>query len=195
MMVAIDPGHGMANSKTGVYDPGAVGTLDGTTYQEATVALRYGLRLRDILASQQVDVFMTRVDATTPTPVGKRASRAEQAGCTLFVSLHLNAADSTQANGLEVLYRRDADRKLAETMRDALAKAGGLRARDVVQRDNLAVLKFNGPAILIELGFISNAGDLSKLLDPAIQETLCQTMAGVINPGVADAPDLADPEV
>ena len=180
--ICVDPGHGMSNSKAGVYDPGAARTVGGTTYAEADIALRYGLALRPLLQYSCADVFMTRSTAGEAAPVVTRAKRAADAGCTQFVSLHLNSNDDPQANGIEVLYRDDAkDKPLAAAILQAIVSATGLKNRGVKKRTDLAVLKFTaGPAVLIELGFISNAADRKLLLDPAAQGRICTAIADVV---------------
>lgn len=180
MKIAVDPGHGKSNSAPGVYDPGAEHESNGVKYQEADIALGYGLALRDVLQARHIDLFMTRENATDEAPVGKRAGRAEHAGCTLFVSLHLNDSDSEAAKGLEVLYRDDEYEPLAKAMHDALIRTTGFEPRGAKQRLDLAVLKFHGPAILIELGFISNDGDRTQLLKPQVRASVCGTIADVL---------------
>jgi N-acetylmuramoyl-L-alanine amidase len=180
MKIAVDPGHGNSNATPGVYDPGAEHESNGVTYREADIALAYGLALRDVLQARYVDVFMTRQNATDPAPVGKRAGRAEQAGCALFVSLHLNDSESEAADGLEVLYRDDEYKPFAQAMHDALIRTTGFNPRGAKQRLDLAVLKFHGPAILIELGFISNDGDRTQLLKPPVRAAVCGTIADVL---------------
>jgi N-acetylmuramoyl-L-alanine amidase len=95
----------MSNRPSGIFDPGATHTEAGVLYREADIALRYGTALRDALRTRGVDVFMPRDDGTDPTPVGQRASMAKNAGCDVFISLHLNDVDDDSANGLEVVYR------------------------------------------------------------------------------------------
>jgi N-acetylmuramoyl-L-alanine amidase len=197
MKVAVDPGHGNSNRRPGVYDPGAEHVSNGVNYQEADIALRYGLALRDVLRARQVDVFMTRENATDDAPVGERAGNAERAGCTLFVSLHLNDSESETANGLEVLYRDNEYAPLAKAMHDALIRTTGFKPRGPKQRLDLAVLKFDGPAILIELGFISNDRDRTELLNPQVRASLCGTIADVLQaqaqPPMALAQAMASP--
>lgn len=176
MKIAVDPGHGMSNRVTDVYDSGAVGTLDGKSYEEADIALGYGLALKDAIIAAGHSAFLTRASHDDPAPLGLRAKRAEQAGCDIFVSLHLNQFDDPKANGLEVLYRDDEDLALARIMSDALVRATGLRPRGPKQRTDLAVLKFVGPAILIELGFISHRWDLEELLDPQVRDNVVTTI-------------------
>lgn len=104
MKVCIDPGHGMSNRQMGRYDPGATHVENGFEFQEADLALRYGLALKDVLREQHVDVFVTRDDATDHAPVGLRAGMAQSAGCDVFISLHVNDFDNANANGQEVCH-------------------------------------------------------------------------------------------
>jgi N-acetylmuramoyl-L-alanine amidase len=177
MKVCIDPGHGMSNRSSGVYDPGATHVEGPARHEEASIALKYGLTLKDAFRAKGVPVFMTRDDATDPTPVGARAGRAEAAGCEAFISLHLNDFDDDAANGTETLYRDDGDKALAAKIQAQLIAITGLRDRGLKLRTDLAVLKFDGTAILIELGFIANDTDRGMLLDTAIRDSLCTSIA------------------
>jgi N-acetylmuramoyl-L-alanine amidase len=177
MKVCIDPGHGMSNRSSGVYDPGATHVEGPARHEEASIALKYGLTLKDAFRAKGVPVFMTRDDATDPTPVGARAGRAEAAGCEAFISLHLNDFDDDAANGTETLYRDDGDKALAAKVQSEMIAITGLRDRGLKQRTDLAVLRFDGTAILIELGFIANDTDRSTLLDTSIRDRLCSSIA------------------
>lgn len=179
MKVCIDPGHGMSNRQMGIYDPGATHVENGYVFKEADIALRYGLALKDVFRARQVGVFMTRDDASDHTPVGTRAAMAKNAGCDVLISLHLNDFDDDSANGLEVAYRDNDDKALAQKLQDALIKVTKLRDRKIKPRTDLAVLKFNGVAVLIELGFIANDNDRNKLLNAQMRDAITQTIATV----------------
>lgn len=179
MKVCIDPGHGMSNRQTGIFDPGATHVENGFLFKEADIALRYALALKDVFRAQGIEVFMTRDDASDHAPVGRRAAMAEAAHCTVFVSLHLNDVDDDRAHGMEVLYRGADDKPLAERMLARLLAITGLRDRGVKQRTDLAMLKFNGPAVLVELGFIGNDGDRAKLLDAQVRDAVVRGIAEV----------------
>jgi N-acetylmuramoyl-L-alanine amidase len=84
MKIAVDPGHGMSNATPGVFDPGAVAREGGVTLQEADIALRYGLALRDVLRARSIDVFMTRDHNNDP---GWRTRRQCGAGWLRGLSL------------------------------------------------------------------------------------------------------------
>jgi N-acetylmuramoyl-L-alanine amidase len=107
----------------------------------------------------------------------RRALMAKAAGCDIFISLHLNDFDDDSANGLEVLFRDAQDRALAQKLQRALIQVTGLRDRDIKQRNDLAVLKFPGTAVLIELGFIANDADRARLLDAQVRDAITRTIA------------------
>lgn len=177
MKVCIDPGHGMGNRSPGVFDPGCTHREGGTLFRESDIVLKYGLALKDILRARDVDVFMIRDDHTDPAPVARRARMAKDAGCKKFVSIHVNAAEVEHAKGIEVLYNDEADKPFAQKMQTALVRASGLKDRGVKKRTDLAVLKFAGPAVLIELGFIANDEDRNAFLDPVVRDKICTAIA------------------
>jgi N-acetylmuramoyl-L-alanine amidase len=183
MKFCIDPGHGMSNSQWGIFDPGAVHIENGFKFQEAAIALRYGLALKDAMRSRQAHVFMTRDDDNDHAPVGTRAKMAKDAGCDMFISVHLNDVEDDNANGLEVLYGKRENEGLAEVTRDRLCKVTGIRPRRNQLRDDLAVLKFAGPALLIELGFIGNDNDRGRLLTNQVREAVAHEICNIVFAG------------
>lgn len=180
MKIAIDPGHGMSNRRHGVYDPGATHVENGIKYEEATIALKYGLTLKDVFRALNHQVFMTRDDAVDHAPVGERASNAKNAQADVFISLHINDFDDDAANGLEVLYRGNDDQVLAQKLLDALLVVTKFKNRKITKREDLAVLKFAGVAVLIELGFIANDNNRQLLINPQKRQEICETIASVV---------------
>jgi len=55
-----------------------------------------------------------------------------------------------------------------------------IKDRGVKMRNDLAVLKFDGPAALIELGFIANDFDRNQLLDAQVRDSVVRTIAQVL---------------
>lgn len=165
MRIAIDPGHGFANRRPGLYDPGAC----AGNVCEADIVLAWALSGKWILNQYGIATWLTRDDDSDPTPVSTRDDRAEQAGCNRLLSLHCNSAGSA-ASGTETYFRDAADRSWANLCQNAALSALGLRNRGLKtesqsQHSRLAVFDFNGPACLVELGFISNPSDRRRMLD------------------------------
>jgi N-acetylmuramoyl-L-alanine amidase len=178
--ICVDPGHGMSNRTTGVFDPGCTHTEGGFQFREADIVLKYGLTLKDVLRARGIDVFMTRDDDTDHAPVGKRAINAKAAGCDKLVSIHVNDFDDDTVNGFEVLFGDNRHKPLAQKMQTAGLAAMKLKDRGIKLRTDLAVLKFRGPALLIELGFIAFDKDRDTMLNPQIREKLCAAIADVV---------------
>ncbi len=188
MKLAIDPGHGMSNRQRGVYDPGGEHVEAGFAFHEAEIALRYAIVLRDAVRARGGDVFLTREDARDHAPVAERAGNARLVGADAFLSLHVNTVEDERANGLEVLYRSDASRPLAQALQTALVAVSGLRNRGIKPRGDLAVLRFPGPAVVVELGFLGNDGDRGRIINPARRRAICDVIAETALAGLAAAP-------
>lgn len=165
--LAIDAGHGQSNRTSGVFDPGAV--AGGKRESDLAWALLETLRY---VASQEyaadVRIVLTRDTPTEAAPVGGRDNEATAEGADFFLSLHWNAADRVEATGTEVFYRGAEDLDWARRVLNASVNAFGLKCRGVKtesesQHSRLAVLDFNGPACLLEVGFITNPRDVERI--------------------------------
>lgn len=167
MRILLDVGHGLGNGKDGSFDPGAVGF--GVT--------EYGLmrELADKLPpvlSNGTEIY--RLPDVRLAQVVSVANQEKRDGDVL-ISLHMNAAISKAATGVEVVISQLAppSRKIqAKTMAGVLSEVLGLRNRGVLLdgqtvkggRNGLAIVRDTlCPAFLLELGFISNEGDIAAV--------------------------------
>ena len=91
--IVIDPGHGGK-------DPGALG--DGVI-QEKGVVLSISEKLKEILTAKGYIVFLTR-ETDRFIPLKERTQFATRHKADLFLSIHANASESPQANGIETYY-------------------------------------------------------------------------------------------
>ena len=155
MKICIDPGHGG-------FDPGAC----GYGLKESDVNLKYALLLRQLLTQKGHQVIMTRETDKTMS-LGERTRFANNNKADLFISCHCNAAANPQAHGVETLVYSDKSVSayyLARAIVESLEKDCSLKSRGVKFRRKLYVLKNTKmPAILIELGFISNEQEAKRL--------------------------------
>lgn len=94
----------------------------------------------------------------------------------LDISLHLNAFNGT-ANGVEVCYYDQ--QSLAAKVSKQLSDDIGWSNRGAKPRTDLYVLNnTSAPAILIEMGFIDNAGDMGKWNTDKIAGSICYALTG-----------------
>ena len=62
-----------------------------------------------------------------------------------------------------------------------MVAALGTTDRGCKQRDDLAILRYERPAILVELGFITNGHDRDKLVDRGMQRAAAHAIAEAIS--------------
>ncbi|MEA3508954.1 MAG: N-acetylmuramoyl-L-alanine amidase [candidate division NC10 bacterium] len=122
--IAIDPGHGGR-------DTGAVGR---NGLHEKDVVLDIALRLRRLIQERLgVRVVMTRTEDVF-VPLEERTAIANRAKADFFISVHVNAAPRSRAQGFEAYYlsREPSDSVArASAIRENLAvNLGGLRPRE-----------------------------------------------------------------
>ncbi len=159
--IYIDQGHNPRDFNTGA---------EGNGYFEQDITYDIGLRLYSLLsANPDFEVRLSRPTADTvlgtsnSSSLTTRVREANAWGADVFISLHTNAATNPSATGSEALIYSTASRvayELAEDILDSLTNATGLRNRGIVERPGLYVLKETRmPAVLVEMGFISNPTD------------------------------------
>ena len=179
MRIYVDPGHG------GV-DPGAIGR-DPAEAREADIVWAVSLVLAAELERGGAEVKVSRLFGRTDARIllADRVAEANSWPADLFLSIHCNSFTSTSANGVEVLhFGSESGEALAESIRASMAETeligtGTLfRDRGLKVRPGLAVLRLTQmPAALVELPFVSNRTNLSKLLDSKIQMRFAHAVA------------------
>ena len=195
LVVVIDPGHGGKDS-------GA--TANGLYEKNLTLSIAKYCR-EELEKYAGVKVYMTRESDTYPT-LTERVELAKNWGADVLVSIHINSADATGANGAEVWYPNS--NYNAEIHNEGQVLAGkiqkelvalGLTDRKITTgnskdykypdgsvADSLSIIrnsKLNGfPGIIVEHAFISNPSDAAKLKQDSFLKQL----------GIADATGIAN---
>ncbi len=178
--IVLDPGHGGS-------DPGAV-SPKGT--KEKDVNLKIGLKARDALESLKYDVIMTRSDDTFVN-LYERANIANRNDADIFLSIHHNSTLNNGVKGLEILYcprdlgtnKLDDQYPLAEAISKGILKTTNGSDRGIIQRPNLVVIReTNMPAVLVEVGYLSNESDEANIISDAYQNKVVEGMVlGILN--------------
>ena len=204
MLIALDPGHGGKEA----------GAQNGDL-READIALDIALRMKRQLIQNDFTVIMTREDNTT---VGllERTQMANDANADVFVSIHVNSAESSILHGIEtysVDIATDAYSEMVAMKENSgvlLTKGDiptiststmllSLELSELVQRSIMSVVevqyegntfqdlghktamfsvlvKAEMPAILMEVGFMSNPEELKHIESAHYREAMAESL-------------------
>ena len=199
-LVAIDPGHGGADSgAVGILPAGSVTGLpprfdaDGrTVLYEKDVTLDVSQRLNAFLQARGFPTVMTRTQdlaggdvpyTTVNADLKARTDIANAAGARLFVSIHENALSAT-TEGTETFhfyYANPGARALAQLVHQEVVAALGLPDRGVKTAGFYVLKHTTMPAILVEGAFLSNPNEALLLADPNVRQRLAEAVGtGVV---------------
>lgn len=204
MLIALDPGHG-----------GKEAGAQSGELREADIALDIALRMKRNLIKNNFSVMMTREDNST---VGllERTQMANDAKADVFVSIHVNAAESTTLHGIETYSVDIATDGYSEML--AMKENSGvlltegdlptiststmllsMELSELVQRSVITVVenqyegntfqdlghktamfsvlvKAEMPAILMEVGFMSNPDELKRIESAHYREAMAESL-------------------
>ena len=187
-IVYLDAGHGG-------YDPGA--SYFGISEKSLTLAIQS--RVKAKLEAEGYQVVTTRT-SDTYVDLTDRSHAANASESDIFVSIHINASGSSAAQGIETYYyqpyaeypsrinatyhanptRLSMSDTLANAIQSSLINATGAQNQGV-KRQTFAVLReTTAPAVLLELGFLSNPQEAARLNTSAYQETLANAIVAGI---------------
>jgi N-acetylmuramoyl-L-alanine amidase len=170
--IVIDAGHGGK-------DPGATSCLG---FQEKTVNFAVAQKVASLLGQSGVKAIMTRSNDTF-IELEERAAVANRCDADLFVSIHADSCPDSSTRGFTMYVSRSASwssRRAASAIAKSLAKTG-LTSRGTQKADFRVLVQTRGPAVLIELGYLSNSSDAGLLRDSSFQSRLAQAIASGIS--------------
>lgn len=166
--VVIDPGHGGSDS----------GTIGITNKYEKDFNLSLSLKVEALLQNEpEINVVMTRDVDEYPTR-SERVALANQLQADLFVSIHGNSVlASPQASGTETYYyQRSSSKDLANVIHKHVVKALGFKDRGVKEGNLQVIRETTMPAVLLEIGFLSNLAEEKALFTEAVQDKAAQAI-------------------
>ena len=169
--VVIDAGHGGD-------DPGATSC---TGYYEKTVNLSVARKVALLLRQRGLKVIMTR-EGDEFIEREQRAAIANRNNAQLFVSIHCDSMENSSKRGFTIYVARSASRasrQAADAIAQAMAKTG-IDKQGVREADYKVLIYTQGPAVLVELGYLSNYQEATLLRDSNFQNRLAEAIANGI---------------
>ncbi|MGT2961258.1 N-acetylmuramoyl-L-alanine amidase [Streptococcus caballi] len=187
-VIYLDAGHGG-------YDPGA--SYFGQSEKNLTLDVQKRVQAKleaagyTVITSRDTDTFVDLLD---------RSKKVNSTESDIFISIHFNAGASS-ASGIETYYyeyypeypsrinqtyhnnseRLTKSRILAEAIQAGTTTQTGAR-NNGVKRNTFAVLReTTAPAVLLELGYISNAAEFQRINTTAYRDKLADGIVSGIN--------------
>lgn len=168
--VVIDAGHGGS-------DYGAI----RNNINEKDITLDVSKQVRDMLVKKGYQVQMTR-DTDKTVSLQDRVTISENFCPEIFVSIHVNSSTGTEASGIETHYYHQDSIFLAQTVHAALASKINSKNRGLFKSKFYVINHTTTPAILVEIGFISNEAERAQLVSPARKQATAKAIVeGVEN--------------
>lgn len=164
--IILDAGHGG-------WDPGMKGA-GGSVEQDINLAVT--LKLAEYLRQAGALVMLTRENgealaANKAEDMAERVALAAEAE--LFISLHCNSfVSDKRQHGAQVFFQQgnEQGQRLAETLQSSLVAELENNDRVALKHPDSYLLKnIDAPAVIVEMGFLSNADEEALLLEDAYQ--------------------------
>jgi N-acetylmuramoyl-L-alanine amidase len=179
--VLIDIGHGGVDS--------------GTLYEnihEKDINLDIGKITYDLLQEKGYRVLMNRIDDYALSEenhwykirsrhlkdLAQRSHLANEIHPKAVISLHVNWAAKSSAHGPVVLYQKtEPSKRLAECLQQSMNSLYGIESKPVYGKTYFILKHIQVPAVIVEMGFISNPQDREQMTEPQKQRQLAESIA------------------
>jgi N-acetylmuramoyl-L-alanine amidase len=173
--IVIDPGHGGL-------DRGSVGTGPAGDVAESDVVWDIATLLEGRMTATGMETLLTRSQSTSPADV-ERAALANSWGADLVLSLHADAHRSPRAEGVATFHFGNPEgtsSSMGELLasyvqRELVVRTGMLDGRTHARTWEL-LRRTRMPTVQVELGYLSNSGDLAQLADPRVRSTVADAL-------------------
>ena len=170
-IIIIDPGHGGNDT----------GAMRGTIL-EKDLTLSIAKKVSNELKERGCNnVIMTRTSDTT-LALADRVKIANEYKADIFVSIHINSSVKNEINGIETHYYWDRGYNVAKIIHKELMSNINAVDRGLFKSKFYVINHTEAPAVLLELGFISNEQERSMLTSEKRQSDSAKAIAdGIIN--------------
>ncbi len=165
-VIVIDPGHG-GNDQ---------GASRGSLL-EKDLTLDIALKVRECLREKGfTNIIMTRASDKTLT-LDDRVTIANNNKADIFVSIHINASVKSEIHGIETHYYTDNGYNVAKVIHKELMEKVSATDRGLFKSKFYVINHTEAPAVLLELGFISNEQEKNALNSDKRQRASAQAIA------------------
>ncbi len=168
--IVIDAGHGGQ-------EPGAI----RTGIYEKNITIDLAQRVKLYLKNNGINVIMTR-EADETVSLKQRTAITNSENPDAFVSIHINSSENSEIRGLETYYFTPQSKELAQSVRIKMANYIKSPDRGIRTARFYVIRNTEVPAILAEVGYLSNASERSAILTEERKDATAKAIAeGILN--------------
>ncbi len=160
-LIVLDAGHGG-------YDNGATG-VNGTF--EKNMTLKTILLLQQKLMAGGANVVMTR-DHDEFITLARRVAISNSNHANAFISIHYDSSSNHDVSGSTVYYNHPFQKNLADSIYNQLKLSSPIYTRTVKIGDFHVIRENKQPAILLEMGYLSNAKEETFMASSRFQDEM-----------------------
>ncbi len=167
--IVVDSGHGGK-------DKGAMRRLDGKWVLEKDLNLNMAHKVKKALEARGAKVIMTR-STDQFLPLSTITAITNRHKPDVFVSVHHNASTNPGLAGIETYYYTWKSKALADKIHKQLTSHVNANNRNVRRAKFYVIHHTNVPAVLCEVGYISNSTELRALTTTKRQDAAANAIA------------------
>jgi N-acetylmuramoyl-L-alanine amidase len=167
--VIVDAGHGGRDS----------GSKSCSGSPEKAMTLDTASRLAEILRANGLRVIETRTGDYFVS-LRQRAAVSNRTRCSIFVSVHYNSTRRSRSRGIEIYYHSLRSKRLAANILQETTSVYRTGNRGIKNNDFSVLRNNRRPAVLCELGFVSNPSDNRNIHNPDGRQVLAERVAAGI---------------
>ena len=167
--VVIDAGHGgtdVGATRNGVY--------------EKYITMDVAKLVEKLLTAQGYGVLMTRSDDSYVS-LQDRVAFSEEYAPDIFVSIHVNSSTSSAPNGIETHYYHQESIPLAQSIHSSMVSSIRANDRGTFKSKFYVINHTTAPAVLVEIGFLSNTAERGQLCTADRKQTTAKAIVEGIN--------------
>jgi N-acetylmuramoyl-L-alanine amidase len=150
----------------------------GKTYEEKILNISFSQIFQKELQSRGAIVTMTRTTDINPS-LDDRHNMINRTSPAVSISIHHDASTPGRSRGASIYWYQPQSKNLAASLLSTFSKKGNrpiLNNNGVIQK-SLAVVRPSGaPAVLLEVGFMTDPQEVTELSKPATQQRLAKVL-------------------
>lgn len=164
----------------------APSSVDDPTLRELAdlVVTDLARRVEGRLVALGVQAYLTTSSSSSAADEVSRAEFANRTGANLCVSLGVDASDNPDVGGVATYFYGVESHGVRSSVGEKFA---GLLRREIVARTDLSDLRSHArswdflrrtamPAVCVDIGYVTHAGDAARLADPAFRDVVAEAV-------------------